>query len=121
MIRDDRLTRAAEIIADRSIHNLNWQALARETGLSPQTLKRHFKAGYKEKERVQRSGYAKRYPWRQHHRTYNYAERHQTAFKADVAARLAEIPKEDNRTFTQRFCGDPPAGRSALDREGRRT
>src|SRR3990167_1347417 len=108
MIRDDRLIHAEDIIAKRGgVHNLNWQALARETGLSPQTLKRHFRPGYKETERVQRSGYAKRYPWRQHHRTFNYAERHQTAFKRDVAERLAEIPKEDTRTFTQRFAGDP--------------
>lgn len=36
------------------------------------------------------------------------------AFKADAAARLAEIPK-DTRDLTARIAGDPLPGRSALD------
>lgn len=35
--------------------------------------------------------------------------------QSDLARRRAEIPK-DTRDFTQRFCGDPLPGRSALDR-----
>ncbi len=33
--------------------------------------------------------------------------------QGDIAARLAEIPNDD-RTLTQRICGDPLPGRSAL-------
>lgn len=34
----------------------------------------------------------------------------------DAREHLKKLP-EDNRTFTQRFCGDPLPGRSALDRQ----
>lgn len=42
-----------------------------------------------------------------------------SATRADILRRIGERPTEDNRSLTARLFGDPPHGRSALDRERR--
>lgn len=108
---------AAEVERLRAIHgHCSWERLAREIGVTSDSVRRAVDPGYAERRNAQlharrmaeRPATAKR---------INRVPDTSPELRRDAASRIAEIPK-DTRSVTGRILGDPLPGRSALDRRG---
>lgn len=108
--RNLTLEDAAERIAGLPPHRINWTELARDTRMSTDFLMRKLRPGYREhrNDGVRAARMM---------RSKNYAS--SRVIEADVAARLAEIPR-DTRSPSAVLLGDPiPNDPRRSDREHR--
>lgn len=105
-VTDEQSAEMARLLAA----GMNYTDIGIKVGLSPDTVKRHTDPDYY-RYRTARKVEAQRRKAAAQKQAFPGGILHDAvdsrALKSDVAARLAEIPEDDNRSLTAMLMGDP--------------